>query len=208
MKNQIKRITAVAAAALAIFFTFPAELGLANLGVGNIIMASAESSGDWEYTVNADQTVTITGYYGWGNSVEIPEFIDEIDVTSIGYAAFNYCTGLTSIYIPNGISIRQHAIPSTATKITYIVNSDGSVTITKIELLGGQDTIDIPAAIGRTSCFSNVRLVYCYRSGIRIISAYASDKQLCLIKMKAGFTDNTFSHYIYTRIMLQYYQQH
>ena len=48
MKKQIKRITAVAAAAaLAISFTFPAELGLADLGVGgNAIAASAESSGN------------------------------------------------------------------------------------------------------------------------------------------------------------------
>ena len=48
MKKQIKRITAVAAAAaLAISFTFPAELGLADLGVGgNAIAASAASSGN------------------------------------------------------------------------------------------------------------------------------------------------------------------
>ena len=48
MKKQIKRITAVAAAAaLAISFTFPAEPGLADLGVGgNAIAASAASSGN------------------------------------------------------------------------------------------------------------------------------------------------------------------
>lgn len=39
MKKQIKRITAVAAAAaLAISFTFPAELGLADLGVGAMLL--------------------------------------------------------------------------------------------------------------------------------------------------------------------------
>ena len=322
MKKQIKRITAFAAAvAMAAAFTFPAEIGDSFFGFGNVIVASAERSGDWVYTVNADQTVTITGYQGSGGAVEIPAVIDgksvtsigvgafygctkltsitipdrvtsigngafrncpglesitipdgvtSIDVgafdrctkltsitipdgvtyigtnafygcsrltditvdsnnlyycsesgvlfnkdkttlicypagktdssytipdevtsigytafeactgltsiyfpdgvtsigdyafesctglesitipnsvTSIGYAAFNYCSGLTSIYIPDGISIGQHDIPSTAAKITYIVNSDGSVTITKIELTNGQNTIDIPAAI-------------------------------------------------------------
>ena len=322
MKKQIKRITAFAAAvAMATTFTFPAEIGDSFFGFGNVIVASAESSGEWVYTVNADQTVTITGYQGWGGAVEIPAVIDGKSVTSIGngafrncpglesitipytvtsigdyafesctglkritipdgvtsiginafmdcysltsitipdgvtsigtnafygcsgltsitvdssnssycsesgvlfnknktalicypagktdssykipdevtsieyaafeactgltsitigggvtsigdyafesctglesitipdsvnsigYAAFNYCTGLTSIYIPDGISIGQHAIPSTAARITYIVNSDGSVTITKIELTNGQNTIDIPAAI-------------------------------------------------------------
>ena len=299
MKKQIKRITAFAAAvAMAAAFTFPAEIGDSFFGFGNVIVASAESSGEWVYTVNADQTVTITGYQGSGGAVEIPEFIDgnavtsigdyafirctrlesitipdrvtsigvgafygctkltsitipdrvtyigtnafygcsgltsiTVDssnssycsesgvlfnknkttlicypagktdssytipdevtsigytafeectgltsiyipdgvtsigdyafesctglesitipdsVTSIGYAAFDYCSGLTSIYIPDGISIGQYDIPSTAAKIAYIVNSDGSVTITKIELTNGQNTIDIPAAI-------------------------------------------------------------
>ncbi len=345
MKKQIKRITAfVAAVAMAAAFTFPAEIGDGFFGFGNVIVASAERSGEWVYTVNADQTVTITGYQGWDEAVEIPETINEMtvtsigdyaferctrlesitipdrvtsigvgafygctkltsitipdrvtsigdnafesctglesitiggrvtsigfaafnactgltsitipssvtsigdaafslctgltditvdsnnlyycsesgvlfnkdkttlicypagktdssytipdevtsigytafeactgftsiyipdgvtsigdyafecctelesitipnSVTSIGYAAFNYCSGLTNIYIPDGIYIGQHAIPSTAAKITYIVNSDGSVTITKIKLTNGQNKVDIPAAI-------------------------------------------------------------
>ena len=69
MKKQIKRITAVAAAAaLAISFTFPAELGLADFGVGgNAIAASAETSGDFEYSVDVDSgNVKITKYIGSG----------------------------------------------------------------------------------------------------------------------------------------------
>ena len=101
MKKQIKRITAFAAAvAMAAAFTFPAEIGDSFFGFGNVIVASAESSGEWVYTVNADQTVTITGYQGWDGAVEIPAVIDGKSVTSIGNGAFRNCPGLESITIP------------------------------------------------------------------------------------------------------------
>ena len=70
MKKQIKRITAVAAAAaLAISFTFPAELGLADLGVGgNAIAASAASSGNCgdsgsnvTWSLDDNGTLTLSG---------------------------------------------------------------------------------------------------------------------------------------------------
>ena len=89
MKKQIKRITAFAAAvAMAAAFTFPAEIGDSFFGFGNVIVASAERSGEWVYTVNADQTVTITGYQGWDEAVEIPAVIDGKSVTYIGNGAF------------------------------------------------------------------------------------------------------------------------
>ena len=194
MKKQIKRITAVAAAAaLAISFTFPAELGLADFGVGgNAIAASAETSDDFEYSVEGGN-VKITKYIGSGGSVDIPATIDGKPVTSIGEYAFadysgltsitipnsvisignyafagcseltsitipssvtsigNYafgnCSGLKTIYIPNGAQLGAYAIPDTAAKITYTVDSSNNVKITEIELSTGQNTVDIPATI-------------------------------------------------------------
>ena len=314
MKKQIKRITAFAAAvAMAAAFTFPAEIGDSFFGFGNVIVASAERLGDWVYTVNDDQTVTITGYYGFEDAVEIPKFIDgnavtsigdrafrncpglksitipygvtsigedafrncsgltsitipygvtsigdyafesctglesitipdrvtsigedafrncsgltsitipdrvtsigdgafmdchsltsiniPDGVTSIGYAAFNYCTGLTIIYIPDGISIGQHAIPSTAARITYIVNSDGSVTITKIELTNGQNTIDIPAAInGKTV----IAVEEGYRSCVGNHTCASSTPATCINEAACGicgqdyYGDHNISHH-------------
>ena len=350
MKKQIKRITAFAAAvAMAAAFTFPAEIGDSFFGFGNVIVASAERLGDWVYTVNDDQTVTITGYYGFEDAVEIPKFIDGNAVTSIGdrafygctkltsitipygvtsigdyafesctglesitipdgvtsignrafmdchsltsinipdgvtsigtnafygcsgltdiivdssnssycsesgvlfnknktkficypagktdssytipdgvtsigdyaferctglgsitipdsvnsigYEAFDRCTKLTSIYIPDGISIGFRAIPSTATRITYIVNSDGSVTITKIELTNGQNTIDIPAAIngkkviaveeGYRSCIGN-------HTCASITPATCINKAACGICGQDYYGDHNISHH-------------
>ena len=328
MKKQIKRITAFAAAvAMAAAFTFPAEIGDGFFGFGNVIVASAERSGNWGYTVNADQKVTITGYHGSDSTVEIPEFIDgnavtsigngafrncpglkritipdgvtsigtnafngcsgltditvdsnnpyycsesgvlfnknktkficypagktdssykiPDEVTSIGYAAFEECTGLTSIYIPDGvtsidyyafkrctglesitipdsvnsigyeafdrctkltsiyipdgeISIGFGAIPSTAARITYIVNSDGSVTITKIELTNGQNTIDIPAAInGKTV----IAVEEGYRSCVGNHTCASSTPATCINEAACGicgqdyYGDHNISHH-------------
>ena len=350
MKKQIKRITAFAAAAVAMAatFTFPAEIGDSFFGFGNVIVASAERLGEWEYTVNADQTVTITGYYGFEDAVEIPKFIDgnavtsigddafygctkltsitipdrvtsigdgafmdcnsltsinipdgvtsigtnafygcsgltdiTVDssnpyycsesgvlfnknkttlicypagktdssytipdevtsieyaafaactgltsitipdgvtsigdyafesctglesitipdsVTSIGYAAFNDCTGLTSIYIPDGIYIGQHAIPSTAAKITYIVNSDGSVTITKIELPNGQNKVDIPAAIDGRTVISVEEGYQSYVGNHTCVSSTATciNKAACGICGQDYYGDHNISHH-------------
>ena len=373
MKKQIKRITAFAAAvAMAAAFTFPAEIGDGFFGFGNVIVASAERSGEWVYTVNADQTVTITGYQGWDEAVEIPETINEMTVTSIGngafrncpglesitipytvtsigdyaferctrlkritipdvvtsigtnafndctkltsitipdgvtsigtnafngcsgltditvdsnnpyycsesgvlfnknktalicypagktdssykipdevtsieYAAFEACTGLTSItigggvtsidyyafkrctglesitipdsvnsigyeafdrctkltsiYIPDGISIGFGAIPSTATRITYIVNSDGSVTITKIELTNGQNTIDIPTAINGKKV---IAVEEGYRSCVGNHTCASSTPATCINKAACGicgqdyYGDHNISHH-------------
>ena len=217
MKKQIKRITAVAAAAaLAMSFISPAEPRLADLGFGgNAIVASAETSDDFEYYVEGGN-VKITKYIGSGGSVDIPATIDGKPVTSIGEYAFadysgltsitipnsvisignyafgncsgltsitipnsvisignyafagcseltsitipssvtsigNYafgnCSGLKTIYIPNGAQLGAYAIPDTAAKITYTVDSSNNVKITEIELSTGQNTVDIPATI-------------------------------------------------------------
>ena len=150
MKKQIKRITAVAAAAaLAISFTFPAELGLADLGVGgNAIAASAESSGNcgdsgsnvtWSLDDNGTLTISGSGKIEdyrsdidqpwYSNRSDITSVVIEPGVTSIGSQAFYECSNLTSITIPSGLtSIGEQAFGN-CTGLTSITIPSGFISI-------------------------------------------------------------------------------
>ena len=68
------------------------------------ICAGAEYYWDYEYSVLDDGTVEITDYNGSAEKIDIPEKIDGKSVTSIGYWAFEDCTSLKSITIPNGVT--------------------------------------------------------------------------------------------------------
>jgi hypothetical protein len=56
------------------------------------------------YSVNADNTVTITGYYGPDGNVSIPGTINALSVTSIGANAFYEDLGLANVTIPGSVT--------------------------------------------------------------------------------------------------------
>lgn len=67
------------------------------------------ASDEYQFEVNSDNTVTITKYTGEGGDVKIPAEIDEKKVTAIGNTfketgAFQNCTTLTSVIIPDGVT--------------------------------------------------------------------------------------------------------
>ncbi len=82
-----------------------------------------------EYTVNDDQTVTITGYSGSATELQIPEKIEGCPVTKIGEGAFSGQANLTSALLPESImsiggfafydcsSLTNIEIPSKVTRI-------------------------------------------------------------------------------------------
>ena len=81
--------------ALAVMFSLAAVTG---------ITANAETYGDFEYELLEDDTVTITGYTGYADALEIPSEIDGKKVTSIGDVAFENCDSLTSVTIPDSVT--------------------------------------------------------------------------------------------------------
>ena len=97
------------AALLALSLTFgsvalpAAESGVIARGVN--ISASAETYeyGDFEYEI-IDGTIEITRYTGDGGDVVIPSEINGQKVSSIGGWAFDGCSALKSITIPNGVT--------------------------------------------------------------------------------------------------------
>ncbi len=69
-------------------------------------------SGEYQFVVNSDNTVTITKYTGDGGYIEIPATIDGKKVTAIGNTlnetgAFEDCNTLTSVIIPDGVIVIQ-----------------------------------------------------------------------------------------------------
>ena len=67
------------------------------------------TSVEYQFAVNNDNTVTITKYTGKGGDIEIPAEIGGKKVTAVGNTfeetgAFQDCTTLTSVIIPNGVT--------------------------------------------------------------------------------------------------------
>ena len=90
---------------------------------------TGDTSGDFEYSIDDDGTVSITGYMGEEASVEIPDTLEGKPVTSIGEGAFYHCNSLTSITIPDSVtsigynafsdcsSLNNITIPNSVTQI-------------------------------------------------------------------------------------------
>jgi hypothetical protein len=76
------------------------NLGFTVLGSGPSVIGVGPR---FIYTTN-NGTITIAGYVGPGGAVVIPATINGLPVTSIGPYAFQYCTSMTSVTIPNSVS--------------------------------------------------------------------------------------------------------
>src|SRR5436309_1667453 len=66
----------------------------------------------FDFTTNADNSITITKYTGPGGAVIIPSMTNGLQVTGIGDWAFSYfyVSGITSVTIPDSVtSIGSHA---------------------------------------------------------------------------------------------------
>ena len=91
----------------------------------------ALTSGDYEYEILDDGTVEITKYNGSATELTILSTIEGKKVTSIGDRAFDHCTNLESINIPESVknigdyafwvctSLKSIEIPKSVTEIGY-----------------------------------------------------------------------------------------
>ena len=60
--------------------------------------------GDFRYTIQPDDTATLTEYTGRAETLSIPPELDGHAVTIIGRYAFRHCKSLVSLSIPEGVT--------------------------------------------------------------------------------------------------------
>ena len=107
----------------------------------------------------SDDTIEITGYTGEIVEIEIPSEIDGVPVTSVGICAFEGCTSLTSIELPDSVTIIGGNAFDGCTNLTSITIPDSVISIesgafrgcsslTSIELPDSITTIEMYTFIG------------------------------------------------------------
>ena len=106
---------------------------------------------DFEYSILDDGTVKITDYTGSDSKLVIPSTIDGKKVTSIGGYAFEYCTSLTSITIPNSVTSIGVCAFEYCTSLTSITipNSVTSIWNSAFNTCTSLTSITIPNSVTR-----------------------------------------------------------
>jgi hypothetical protein len=90
---------------------------------------NAANAGDFICTTNSDNTITITNYIGSGGAVNIPGVINGLPVTIIGSSAFQSCTNLTSVTIPDSVTRINGSAFFNCTSLTGVTISSNVTSI-------------------------------------------------------------------------------
>lgn len=76
-----------------------------------------------------NNAITITRYTGTGGTVTIPNFINNLPVTTIGNSAFTNCYSLTQVTVPGNVSLIDYQAFAFCTNLASVTLSSGLVTI-------------------------------------------------------------------------------
>ena len=113
------------------------------------IETPTNTDSDYEYTVQEDETVMITGYNGNDSDVTIPSLIDNKPVSVIGDSAFNNNSALKSVTIPNTVNTIGNNAFNGCTGLTTVSIPDSVTMIDRNAFYGcsSLDSIEIPASV-------------------------------------------------------------
>ena len=116
--------------------------------LGAVDVALAEREGDFEYKV-VNGSATITDYDGYASTLVIPATLGGKPVTSIGWNAFEGCTRLTAVTIPDSVTSIGYAAFYHCTRLTTITIPDSVTSIDYRAFAGctSLTTITIPDSV-------------------------------------------------------------
>ena len=120
-----------------------------------VLNASAEQYGDYLYYTVSDDEVIITGCDNSATTIEIPSTIEEMPVTRIYNGAFEYCSSLTSITIPNSLTSIGWDAFSGCSSLTSIIIPDSVTIIDRYAFYGCSSLTSITIPDGVTSISEN-----------------------------------------------------
>ncbi|MGL6193684.1 MAG: protein kinase domain-containing protein [Thermoguttaceae bacterium] len=108
----------------------------------------ANKAEDFEYTIR-NSTVSIEKYKGKRVRVVIPRIIEGLPVTTIGYRAFSYCSGLTSVTIPDSVTTIGDGAFSSCSGLTSVTIPDSVTTIgdRAFSYCSGLTSVTIPDSV-------------------------------------------------------------
>ncbi len=135
MKNQkiMFKLCVVSLAATMFISGGIAEIGnFVMKDIGSVVVSAAGTetpANSFKYVENDDRDITITRFIGNETEIVIPSEIDGKSVTSIGYDAFEECTGLTSITIPDSVTSIGYGAFRNCTGLTSITIPDSVTSI-------------------------------------------------------------------------------
>ncbi|MBE6623917.1 MAG: leucine-rich repeat domain-containing protein [Ruminococcaceae bacterium] len=104
---------------------------------------------DFEYQLNENGGITITKYTGFESNVEIPDEIDGYSVNVIGDSAFENCSDVKTLKLPDSIEIIERGAFKNCTNLKTIELPDSLTTIgyKSFAYCSSLDEIDFPHSL-------------------------------------------------------------
>lgn len=122
---------------------------------GNVPAVEETDPSQFTYATNNDG-ITITGYTGPGGTVVIPETINGYPVIAIGEFAFDSCTNLTSVTIPNGTTSIGNQSFLACANLANVMLPDTLTTIGSyaFQYCSSLSNVNIPASVTNIENFA------------------------------------------------------
>jgi hypothetical protein len=146
--------------------TYPGAVGYTGYGQTLVVPFTTKGmappiQSDYAYSTN-NGSLTITGYEGAGGDVAIPEAISGLPVTGIGNYAFQYCTSVTSVTIPDSLSWIGYFAFDSCTNMTSVSIGNGVTSIGKCAFADCHRLASVMIGNGLTSLAGPGTFQYCY----------------------------------------------